>query len=209
MKRYSQLILACLAVVTILSGCSDTTSQAPQEKQSAQETKAVQEPAFSAESEKWLDEGIHQYQKFEYEKAIAAYDKAITADPANYKVYTAKGVAQCMSGNPQGIQLIKKTLAMRADYVPAWYDLALAYKLQKQYDESIHWFKKVIEQEPDNTWSYYGIATIYGDRGQAAEAVSYLKKAIALDSQNVKEAARTQSHFDSIRRNPEFQKLVQ
>ena len=98
---------------------------------------------------------------------------------------------------------------MRADYVPAWYDLALAYKLQKQYDESIHWFKKVIEQEPDNTWSYYGIATIYGDRGQAAEAVSYLKKAIALDSQNVKEAARTQSHFDSIRRNPEFQKLVQ
>ena len=107
-----------------------------------------------------------------------------------------------------GIASIQKALALQPDYVPAFYDLALAYKIDGQYDKSISYFQKVLAADPNNTWSYYGIATIYGDKGDAKNAVAYLKKAAALDKENVLEAARTQSHFDSIRNDAEFRALV-
>lgn len=206
MISYKTALFALVAAALLGSGCGNTPPPAATAPAATSEAQAA---AISEASEKHFSEGLHFYQAFDYEKAIAAYDKAIAADSHNYKAYSGKGVAQCMSGNTEGIRLIQKALQMKPDYVPAFYDLALAYKLQHDYDQSIQWFQKVIEKEPDNTWSYYGIATIYGDLGKAPEALSYLKKAIALDGENVKAAARSQAHFDSIRNTPEFQKLVQ
>ena len=162
--------------------------------------------SISAESERFCQEGLAAYGRFEYDAAIAAYDKAIQADGRNYQALSGKGVALAMRGNEtgshqdvaDGIASIQKALALQPDYVPAFYDLALAYKIDGQYDKSISYFQKVLAADPNNTWSYYGIATIYGDKGDAKNAVVYLKKAAALDKENVLEAARTQSHFDSI-----------
>ena len=53
-----------------------------------------------------------------------------------------------------------------------------------------------------------GIATIYGDLGQADQALPYLKQAIDLGGEDVRQAARTQSHFDKIRNNKQFQQIV-
>lgn len=206
LKCYKALLIAMAAASLLGTGCGNTPPPAATTSAATSEAPAA---TISEASETYCAEGLRFYQAFDYDKAIAAYDKAIAADGNNYKAYSGKGVAQCMSGNAQGIKLIQKALQMKPDYVPAFYDLALAYKLQHDYDHSIQWFQKVIEKEPDNTWSYYGIATIYGDQGNAREATAYLKKAIALDGENVKAAARSQAHFDSIRNTPEFQKLVQ
>ena len=207
---------AALFMITAAICCASCGSNSQTAKPASAATSQAAVPTINAESEKLFQEGLRSYEAFDYEKAIAAYNKAIAADGNNYKAWSGKGIAMAMRGNSTGSQkdvadgtaFIQKALTMNPNYVPTFYDLALAYKIGHHYEDSITWFKKVIEKEPDNTWSYYGIATIYGDKGQAKEAVEYLKKAIALDPTNVREAARTQSHFDKIRNDAGFKKLI-
>lgn len=215
MKPYIPILLLVLSC-TLLAGCSNHSTPAPA-KETVQEQPSVRAlPSISPTSQEWTQKGLAAYQQFDYDAAIAAYDKAIELDKNNYNAFSGKGVALAMRGNAvsskadaeEGIQLIKKALAIAPDDTASFYNLALACKINGQYDESIEWFQKVIDKDPQNTWSYYGIATIYGDRGDASHAVAYLKKAAAIDRDAVLEAARTQSHFDAIRTDAAFRELT-
>lgn len=205
------LILALLGLLLVLPGCSEKQVTEPKSQtQSAQPLPPAPQtdPVKAAESEKFFDQGLKLYEQYNYREAAASFDKAIAADPANFKVYTAKGIALCFEGDyTEGITLIQKTLDMKPGYVPALYDMAMAYKLQNQLDQSLYWFEKTIQGDPANTWSYYGIATIYADKGKTQESLKYLKKAIELDS-GVKAVAQEQDHFAAMRKMPEFQALV-
>lgn len=208
-----------IVLIMSLAGCGLKTASEPVVQDKTNTARKVEsnpapatdpgiDPVKAAEAEKFLGLGLRLYEQYNYRKAVANFDKAIAANPANYKVYTAKGIALCFEGDyKNGIALIQKTLDMNPAYVPAFYDMAMAYKLQDQYDESLYWFEKTIQGDPKNTWSYYGIATIYADRGKAQEAFKYLKRAIELDPV-VKEVAKEQAHWDQLRHLPEFQAMI-
>ena len=210
MKKIPIAVALCLAVGLFIAGCGNQEQPAPAQNQQQQ-----QQVQIDAASEALFEKGLSFYQQFQYDQAISLYNQALAKDQKNYKALSGKGIALAMRGNGvnpkevrQGISLIRQALELKPDYVPSFYDLALALKIDKQYDESITWFQKVIDSEPDNTWSYYGIATIYGDQGNAEKAVLYLNKAAAIDKENVKEAARSQSHFDRIRNTRAFQDFM-
>lgn len=210
MKKIPIAVALCLMASLFMAGCGNQQQPAPSQNQQQQQPVQI-----DAASEALFEKGLSAYQQFQYDQAISLYDQALAKDKANYKALSGKGIALAMRGNGvnqkdvrQGISLIRQALELAPDYVPSFYDLALALKIDKQYDESITWFQKVIDNEPDNTWSYYGIATIYGDQGNAEKAVLYLKKAAAIDKENVKEAARSQSHFDRIRSTRAFQDFM-
>ncbi|WP_294001790.1 tetratricopeptide repeat protein [uncultured Megasphaera sp.] len=210
MKKIPIAVALCLMASLFMAGCGNQQQPAPAQNQQQQQPVQI-----DAASEALFEKGLSAYQQFQYDQAISLYDQALAKDKANYKALSGKGIALAMRGNGvnqkdvrQGISLIRQALELAPDYVPSFYDLALALKIDKQYDESITWFQKVIDNEPDNTWSYYGIATIYGDQGNAEKAVLYLKKAAAIDKENVKEAARSQSHFDRIRSTRAFQDFM-
>ena len=201
------VIIVVAAALMSLTGCGQT---AKPEINPPVKTNTVppSDLANVSESEEFFQRGLKDYEQYNYKQAIANFDQAITANPANFKVYTAKGIALCFMGDYQGgMALIQKTLALKDDYVPAFYDMAMAYKLQNDYDQALYWFEKTIQGDPHNTWSYYGIATIYADRRQAQEALRYLQKAIELD-QGVKAVAQEQDHFAHMRNMREFQALV-
>lgn len=210
MKKIPIAAALCLMASLFMAGCGNQQQPAPSQNQQQQQPVQI-----DAASEALFEKGLSAYQQFQYDQAISLYDQALAKDKANYKALSGKGIALAMRGNGvnqkdvrQGISLIRQALELAPDYVPSFYDLALALKIDKQYDESITWFQKVIDNEPDNTWSYYGIAAIYGDQGNAEKAVLYLKKAAAIDKENVKEAARSQSHFDRIRSARAFQDFM-
>ena len=210
MKKIPIAAALCLMASLFMVGCGNQQQPAPAQNQQQQQPVQI-----DAASEALFEKGLSASQQFQYYQAISLYAQALAKENANYKALSGKGIALAMRGNGinqkdvrQGISLIRQALELAPDYVPSFYDLALALKIDKQYDESITWFQKVIDNEPDNTWSYYGIATIYGDQGNAEKAVLYLKKAAAIDKENVKEAARSQSHFDRIRSTRAFQDFM-
>lgn len=216
MKISTYMTLAVSLCSLFLGGCQSSPSTLPTGGSVQTQPASQPAPAITPESKVWSDKGLAAYQKFDYDTAIAAYDKALAIDGKNYDALSGKGVALAMRGNAAGtkedvtagITLIQQALALAPDDVASFYNLALAYKINGQYNDAITWFQKVIAKDPNNTWSYYGIATIYGDQGKAQDAVTYLQKAAALDHNAVITAAQTQSHFDSIRSDPAFQQLV-
>ncbi|MFV0618198.1 MAG: tetratricopeptide repeat protein [Megasphaera sp.] len=215
MKNKYLAILLLLALAVGSSGCSTQQAQS-QPAQTAQDVQAPSAPAIQADSQAYSDEGLKKYQAGDYAGALNDFDKALSLDANNYQALSNKGVTLAMRGNStgskndvtQGIELIEKALKIAPKDVASFYNLALAYKIDGQYDKALTYFKNVITADPGNTWSYYGIATIYGDLGKADEALPYLKQAIDLGGEDVRQAARTQSHFDKIRNNVQFQKIV-
>ena len=209
-NKLTVILLTLAGILLLLPGCGQKAVPETKLQSTRQPLPAAPQldPAKAAESERFFGQGLKLYEQYQYGEAVASFDKAIAADPANYKVYTAKGIALCFQGDyAGGIALIQKTLDMKPGYVPALYDMAMAYKLQNLLDQSLIWFEKTIRGDPQNTWSYYGIATIYADKGKTTEALRYLQKAVELDP-GVKAVAKEQDHFDKIRGLPEFQALV-
>lgn len=212
MKQY-----VCLTGLVLLSlfagGCAENPQKEPMP---AAEQAAIAPPVISDESERLYAEGAEAYSRYDYDEAIAAYDAAIAADGSNYKALSGKGIALAMRGSERenktdiadGIASVRAALSLYPQYVPAYYDLAMAYKIDGQYGEAIAYFQKVVNEDPQNTWSYYGIAAIYGDKGDAGNAAAYLRRAAALDRDNVLQTAQRQSHFDAVRHTPEFQAVM-
>jgi tetratricopeptide (TPR) repeat protein len=144
-----------------------------------------------------------------YTEAVNCCDKALTIDPLCYEAMDIKGVSQYYAtGDPQqGFPLIEQSLKINPNYQYGYFNEALIYKGEKNWDKSIGLFNKVIQIAPDNAWAYYGISTIYADRNMVPQSLDYLKKAIDIDP-SVKATARVQNHYDRMRSNPDFQALV-
>lgn len=199
---------ACLCLLT-LTACSGETAPAGQPQ-------AQQSRSLDAESVRITAEARKAYEQFDYDRAIELYTQALEKDSENYAALSGKGVALAMRGNGNGVKkdvadgitCIEKALQHAPDDPASCYNLALAYKIDGRSDEAVTYFQKVIDADPSNTWSYYGIATIYGDRGDAANTVTWLRRAVELDGENVRNAARTQTHFDSVRRDKAFRELI-
>lgn len=165
-------------------------------------------PEKVKEAEQQYEKGYELYNEFKYDEAIKRFNLSIEADPTNYKAYNGKGIALCFKGDYKtGMDLIRKSLDMKHDYPYANFNMAMAYKLQKDLSNALLWFEKTLSFDSNDTWSYYGISTIYADWGNTEKSLEYLKKAIELDPA-VKGVAKGQSHYDKMRNNPEFIKLT-
>jgi len=187
---------------------SPSPENQPIQSRPVQPSPAGVSPEKASQAENLYEQGYQVYNEFKYDEAIKYFDLAIEADPGCYKAYNGKGIALCFKRNyKEGMELISKALEMKPDFPYANFNMAMAYKLQNDYDNALKWFDRAIALDPKDTWSYYGISTIYADRNDAVKAVEYLKKAVDLDPA-VKDVAKSQSHFDNMRNNPEFIELV-
>ena len=160
MKIYALLLASLLAVG--LSGCGAETkpaaSSAPAASSQSASVKAIHEIAPASEKASAL------YAKGKNREALLTCDKALEIDRENYKALSLKGLILALDVSPeQGIGQVLKALKINPDYTQAFYDMAMAQKLAKHYDESISYFRKVLAVDPKNTWSLYGIATNYAD----------------------------------------------
>ena len=203
------IILAALVITCALSaGCG--ASNAPASSSTAQT--AASAPAvhpISKESEQLYRKAVTAYGKGDHLNALELANKALEKDSENYKALSLKGIIQAFDVSPEeGIKTVEKALAINPNYVQADFDMAMAQKLGKHYDESIRYFQKVLDKDPKNTWSWYGIATNYADKRDKAKALEYLKKAVDLDPKNVKPQAAAQDHFQWLHGDPDFQNLV-
>lgn len=203
------IILAALVITCALSaGCGSSNVPASSSPAPAAASTPAVHP-ISKESEQLYKKAVTAYGKGDHLNALELANKALEKDGENYKALSLKGIIQAFDVSPEeGIKTVEKALAINPNYVQADFDMAMAQKLGKHYDESICYFQKVLDKDPKNTWSWYGIATNYADKRDKAKALEYLKKAVDLDPQNVKPQAAAQDHFQWLHGDPDFQNLV-
>lgn len=207
MKIYAILLSSLL--ILGLAGCSGDT-KSPAASSASSETVALKKiHEIVPASETIFQEASTLYAKGQNREALLTCDKALEIDRGNYKALSLKGLILALDVSPeQGIGQILKALKINPDYTQAFYDMAMAQKLAKHYDESISYFQKVLAADPKNTWSLYGIATNYADKKDKANALSYLQKAMTIDPEHVRPEALSQDHFEWLRRDADFQKVV-
>lgn len=148
------------------------------------------------------------YNAKNYAPAKQLADEAVQLDPDCYVGYNLKGISMCYLGDvPGGRVLIDKSITMCPTYAYAYFNKAMSFKFDGEYDNSIVCFLKSLSLDPSSAWAYYGISTVYADKNEVQNSLAYLKKAISMNP-DVKTTARVQHHYDRMRSNPAFQKLV-
>ena len=138
-----------LVIAGILSGCGFSEAPGQPPASSSQMAVAVQNPPSVSLILKNCGSRLSQaYQNWMKEKALQLCNRALAADPRNYKALSTKGIVTAFHSSPEkGIQMIQQALSIYPDYTAGFYDMAMALKLSGQYDESIQWFLKSTEKK--------------------------------------------------------------
>jgi tetratricopeptide (TPR) repeat protein len=77
-----------------------------------------------------------------------------------------------------------------------------------RYEEAIASYDKAIEVKPDYHEAWYNNACTYALQSQLDPALEHLKQAIELNPDHYRTLIQTDSDFDSIRDNEQFQILL-
>ncbi|MGL4499824.1 MAG: TPR end-of-group domain-containing protein, partial [Planktothrix sp.] len=99
-------------------------------------------------------------------------------------------------------------LNLEPDAAYIWGNRGYVLHILGRYDEAMASYQKVLELDSNSANAYYNIACLYGVQGNVDVAIHNLKRAIELDSE-CREMAKTDSDFDRLRQNSQFQALLE
>jgi tetratricopeptide (TPR) repeat protein len=86
---------------------------------------------------------------------------------------------------------------------------AFPYFASKEYDKAAEALEEALAQYPDDPAVLYNLACAESMRGRTAEAIHDLRRSVEVENgERFRELARTDTDFDPIRDEPEFQQLV-
>ncbi|HBY76505.1 MAG TPA: hypothetical protein DEG47_05735, partial [Cyanobacteria bacterium UBA11148] len=79
----------------------------------------------------------------------------------------------------------------------------------KQYKEALASYDQALNFKPDDAGIFYNKACCYALQGNVALALENLERAIKPNPEKYREMAKTDSYFDTIRDDIQFQVLIQ
>jgi adenylate cyclase len=114
---------------------------------------------------------LHLYRR-QYEKAIAAGERAVSISPngAHYNAFYAV-ILRYAGRTEESIELTKKAMRLSPIY-PAWFldSLGMAYRQAGQYDEAIEALRGCLERNPEHYPSYINLVIAYIQLNDLEEA---------------------------------------
>jgi adenylate cyclase len=114
---------------------------------------------------------VHTRKK-EYDKAIAAAERAVTLDPGSSWALYRYAIALNFASRPeQAIPLFEKAIRLNPFGPSAfYYDFGIALRDTGKMDEAVATFKKSIERAPNWIWPHAHLAVTYSIMGMDQEA---------------------------------------
>jgi tetratricopeptide (TPR) repeat protein len=168
----------------------------------------------------WNIRGVALYHSNRYEEAITSYDEALRLDPEYGKAWenrnkalgdlNIKGIALAnLERFEEAIASFDTILQSQSDFYAAWSNRGIALANLERFEEAITSFDKALKLQPNEANAFYGKASCYAWLGNVDLAIENLQQAINLNLNEYREAAKTDSDFDSIRGDNRFQALIQ
>ena len=94
--------------------------------------------------------GNENYEKGEFDAAIANYSKAVELDPHYDKAYYNRGLAYaCKENYDKAIADINKVIELKPEFSEAYYILGLAYEYKNIPDKAIEAYNKALKLNPN------------------------------------------------------------
>ncbi|HJQ71532.1 MAG TPA: tetratricopeptide repeat protein [Blastocatellia bacterium] len=123
--------------------------------------------------------GASYYNRGEYEKAIAAYKRAIEIDRDSTEIYFHLGMAYSSLGKyKEAVEAYTRAVRIKPDYAAAHYNLGHAYSNLNRHEKAVKAFRQSIRYEPDNVEAYVALANAYFDSGNQERAFDTFEAAI-------------------------------
>jgi Tfp pilus assembly protein PilF len=131
--------------------------------------------------------GVAYKNKGLYEKAIKAYNTAISLDPRHERSYLNLGVVLRKLGKfDEAEKTYRKAIKLNPDYVKAYHNLGNLYVDMGRINEAIASYKKAIELNPLFIGSYFQLAQQYQMMGLFDEEAKTLETLISVTKGKVK-----------------------
>jgi tetratricopeptide (TPR) repeat protein len=169
--RALRILGSLLAAVAVVVACSSETASRVQRHD-------VYCPTDNDQAREYYNQANHLNEQEDYAAAEGNYLKAIELDPGYCDAMDNLGQLLRKQGRAQEAVLwYEKSLAVLPNNHVALQNLAVAYKVLNQLDDSMAAYEQLIQIAPDDPEGYYGLGTIYYDTGQMEKAIDNLSKA--------------------------------
>jgi tetratricopeptide (TPR) repeat protein len=109
----------------------------------------------------------------------------------------------------QGMASFDQATQIKPDFHDAWYIQGMGFSALGRLEEAIASYNQALEIKPNYVNCFYGKACCYSLQCNVDLAIENLQQAINLNPNEYREAAKTDSDFDSIREDNRFQALIQ
>ena len=157
----------------------------------------------------WYGRGLALYELHRYEEAIPSYDKAIKLKPDYVLAWIYRGIIlDKLQRYTEALESYEKARKIQPDYIDYWYYKGYTLAGMRRYQEAINYLDKAIQFNPKYTFAWYNKACCYAKQDKVDLAIESLEQAINIEPQKVREYAKTDPSFDSIRDNPLFKQLI-
>jgi len=125
--------------------------------------------------------GVAYYQKSEWDKAIAEYQKAVTLRPRYADAYNNLGAAYAGKGKfDEAIAAHKQALAIKPDLLRAHLNLGVSYGKNGELDKAIEEYKAVLALDGGHATAHTYLAIAYYKQGNYRMAIEHCDSAAAL-----------------------------
>jgi tetratricopeptide (TPR) repeat protein len=133
----------------------------------------------------WFSQGMQYFQKKEYDKALAAYSRAIELQPDLVQAYANRGAVYNRLGKyDRAIADFDKAVALDKDNSSVYENRGLAYFNAGQYEKAIKDYTSAITLKPNDGAAYYNRGVAYTTIKRYDKAIYDLSRALAFDPNN-------------------------
>ena len=138
----------------------------------------------------------------------ASYDQALKIKPDYHEACNNRGIALGNLGRfEEAIASYDQALEIKPDYHEARYNRGITLGKLGRFEEAIASYDQALKINPDKDNAWYNKACCYGLLGNIDLAIENLQQAINLNPK-WQEIAKTDTDFDNIREDRQFQDLI-
>jgi tetratricopeptide (TPR) repeat protein len=157
----------------------------------------------------WYNRGNALSRLGQSEEAIASYSKALQIKLDYHEAWYNQGITLGNLGQyEEAIASYNKALQIKPDYHEALTNLGTMLVKLGQSKEAIISYDKALAFKSNDPNTFYNKACCYALQVKLEPALKNLKQALELSPDRYREMVKTDSDFDSIRDNEQFQALI-
>ena len=160
------------------------------------------------DAEAWNSKGVVLTALDRKKEALECHEQALKLKPDLAEAWYNKGVVlDDLGRKEEALECYEQALKYKPNDAKAWYNKGVVLDDLGRKEEALESFDQALKLKPDLAGAWYNKACLYSKMGDKKAALENLKRAIELDG-SVKDKAKKDAYFDSIRDDEEFIKLV-